>query len=139
MPDSASQHFMATAKKTSAKKSSTKKASTRKAASKRAPAKKSAAKKSATKKASTKRNATTARSNNPSSTGHGKAKKAPAKQGDHCWPGYKPVAGKKPGTKGSCAPKANKTAAQKEADGIAAAASKLRKAGGSKARANRSH
>jgi hypothetical protein len=56
----------------------------------------------------------------------------------HCWPGFKPVAGKQPGTKGSCEPKPHQTAAEKKADARAAAGSKLRKAGGSKAKANRS-
>jgi len=90
------------------------------------------AKKSASKKTST------ARSENPSSTGHGKAKKEPAKQTSQCWPGYEPVPGKARGTKGSCKPKAHQTGAEKKSDGMAAAASKLRKAGGSKARANHS-
>ncbi len=75
-------------------------------------------------------------SDNPSSTGKGKAKKEPAKQTSQCWPGYEPVPGKARGTKGSCEPKAHQTAAEKKSDGMAAAASKLRKAGGSKARAN---
>src|SRR5438309_9340429 len=75
-------------------------------------------------------------SDNPSSTGHGKAKKEPAKQTSQCWPGYEPVPGKPRGAKGSCKPKAHQTAAEKKSDGMAAAASKLRKAGGNKARAN---
>jgi hypothetical protein len=70
---------------------------------------------------------TNQRSKNPSSTGHGKAKKQPAKQESHCWPGYEPVPGKAPGEKGSCKPKANQTAAEKKSDAMAAAASKLRK------------
>jgi hypothetical protein len=48
------------------------------------------------------------------------------------------VPGKKRGTKGSCKPKAHQTAAERKSDGMAAAASKLRKAGGSKKRANHS-
>jgi hypothetical protein len=50
------------------------------------------------------------------------------KKENPCWPGYQPVPGKKPGSKGSCAPipgahsKATKRATQK-----AAAASKLEK------------
>lgn len=55
------------------------------------------------------------------------AKKAPAKKGSgaqHCWPGFKPVAGKAAGTKGSCEPKAQQTAAEKKADSRAAAARK---------------
>ena len=78
-------------------------------------------------------------SENPSSAGHGKAKKEPAKQTSHCWPGYEPVPGKASGTKGSCKPKANQTSSEKKSDAMAAAASKLRKAGGSKARANQAH
>lgn len=77
-------------------------------------------------------------SSNPSSTGHGRAKKQPAKQTSHCWPGYEPVAGKARNEKGSCKPKAHQTAAEKKSDGMAAASSKLRKAGGSKRRANHS-
>jgi hypothetical protein len=60
----------------------------------------------------------------------------PAKSTSHCWPGFEPVAGKEPGEKGSCKPKAHQTPAQKKADARAAAGSKLRKAGGSKAKAN---
>ena len=73
------------------------------------------------------------------------AKKASAKKtakkatgsAAHCWLGFKPVAGKKPGTKGSCEPKAKQTKGEKKADSRAAAGSKLRKAGGNKAKANR--
>jgi len=54
------------------------------------------------------------------------AKKSAKKSGP-CWPGYEPVPGKKPGTKGSCKPKANQTAAQRKADSRTAAASKLKK------------
>ena len=39
--------------------------------------------------------------------------------------GFERVPGKQAGTKGSCKPKANKTAAQKKGDQKAAAASKL--------------
>ncbi len=89
-----------------------------------ATAKKSAATKSATKKAPSKKSA---------------AKKSPAKKSAaHCWPGFEPVAGKTPGTKGSCEPKEHQTKAEKKGDAKAAAASKLQKAGGSKAKANRS-
>jgi hypothetical protein len=77
-------------------------------------------------------------SKNPSSTGHGKAKKEPAKQTSACWPGYEPVPGKPRGAKGSCKPKAHQTSAEKKSDAMAASASKLRKAGNSKARANHS-
>ena len=41
-------------------------------------------------------------------------------------------------TKGSCAPKAHQTAAEKKADSRAAAANKLEKAGGNKGKANKS-
>jgi hypothetical protein len=86
-------------------------------------AKKAAAKKSAAKKTSAK----------------GGPKKAPAKKSAaHCWPGFQPVAGKEPGTKGSCEPKPKQTAGERKADGKAAAASKLEKAGGSKSKANKS-
>ena len=113
---------MATAKKSAAKKSTAKKAAKK-------ATKKSAAKHSGSSPAK--------RSNNPSSTGHGKAKKEPAKQTSQCWPGYQPVPGKARGSKGSCEPKQHQTGAEKKSDAMAAAASKLRKAGGNKARANR--
>ena len=70
---------------------------------------------------------TIAHSANPSSTGHGKARKQPAEQTSRCWPGYEPVPGKTRGEKGSCKPKARQTAAEKKSDAMAAAASKLRK------------
>lgn len=63
------------------------------------------------------------------------AKKAPSKEAAakksaaHCWPGFKPVAGKEPGTKGSCEPKTKQTSAEKKGDAKAAAASKLGKGG----------
>ena len=66
------------------------------------------------------------------------AKKQPAKQTSHCWPGYEPVPGKARNETGSCKPKTHQTAAEKKSDAMAAAASKLRKAGGSKSRANHS-
>ncbi len=75
-------------------------------------------------------------SGNPSSTGHGKAKKQPAKQASRCWPGYEPVPGTQRGEKGSCKPKAHQTSSEKKSDAMAAAAGKLHKAGGNKARAN---
>src|ERR1700749_1294585 len=74
------------------------------------------------------------RSSNASSTGRGRAKKQPAKQTSQCWPGYEPVAGKSSHEKGSCKPKAHQTSAELKPDGMAAAASNLRKAGGSKER-----
>ena len=58
------------------------------------------------------------------------ATKAAKKTAAHCWPGFEPVAGKKPGTKGSCEPKAKQTGAEKKADSKAAAASKREKATG---------
>ena len=70
----------------------------KKSVAKKAPAKKKAAKKSAAKKSA-----------------------------GNCWPGFKPVAGKKPGTKGSCEPKEKQTASDKKGDAKAAAASKLSK------------
>ncbi len=115
---------MATAKKRTASKSSSASTSTKRAG-----------KKSAGTKART-RSAAAKHSDNPSSTGHGKAKKEPAKQTSQCWPGYEPVPGKARGTKGSCEPKAHQTDAEKKSDSMAAAASRLRKAGGNKARAN---
>jgi hypothetical protein len=78
------------------------------ATAKEAPAKKAPAKKSTAKKSP--------------------AKKTAAKGAAHCWPGFKPVAGKTPGTKGSCEPKAKQTQTEKQADSKAAAASKLEKA-----------
>jgi len=48
--------------------------------------------------------------------------------GQTCWPGYKRVPGTRAGTKGSCAPKARQTAAEKRADSKAAAARKRDKA-----------
>jgi hypothetical protein len=57
-------------------------------------------------------------------------KKAAKKSSAHCWPGFEPTPGKKPGTKGSCKPKPGKqSAATKKADQKAAAASKLEKQG----------
>ena len=58
-------------------------------------------------------------------------------EGPACWPGYERVPGKEAGTKGSCKPKANQTAGERKEDAREAAGSKLRKAGGNKARANR--
>ncbi len=63
---------------------------------------------------------------------------APAKKTSRCWPGFEPVPGKKPMTKGSCEPKTHQTAAEKKADARAAAGSKLQRAGGNKAKANES-
>ena len=82
-----------------------------------ATAKKSAAKKAPAKKAAGKKTAKKA------------AKKATGNAA-HCWPGFQPVAGKTPGTKGSCEPKAKQTSAEKKADSKAAAARKREKGGG---------
>ncbi len=79
------------------------------ATAKKAPAKKSAAKKSAAKKSPAKKST---------------AKKSGA---ETCWPGYKSVPGKEPGTKGSCEPKDKQTKSEKKGDQKAAAASKLGK------------
>ena len=57
--------------------------------------------------------------------------------GPACWPGFERVPGKEAGTKGSCKPKPNKSAGEKKEDAREAAGSKLRKAGGNKAKANR--
>lgn len=59
-----------------------------------------------------------------------KAAKKSASNGNPCWPGFEPVLGKKPRTKGSCKPEPGKhSAATKRATRKAAAASKLEKAG----------
>jgi hypothetical protein len=49
--------------------------------------------------------------------------------GQACWPGFKRVAGKKAGTKGSCEKKTTQTTNEKRADSKAAAASKREKTG----------
>ena len=87
-------------------------------------ASKSAAKKTSAKKTSAKKESLVKQKR---STGSGPA----------CWPGFERVPGKQAGTKGSCKPKANQTAGEKKADSRAAAGSKLQKAGGNKAKANR--
>jgi hypothetical protein len=99
---------------------------------KRTPAKKTVAKKSAAKTASNKTaaNKTAHRSSAKKST-------TPAKKTNVCWPGFEPVPGKQPMTEGSCRPKPHQTSAEKKADSRAAAGSKLQKAGGEKAKANR--
>ncbi len=58
--------------------------------------------------------------------------------GPACWPGFERVPGKEAGTKGSCKPKPNQSKGEKKEDAREAAGSKLRKAGGNKAKANRS-
>ena len=57
-------------------------------------------------------------------------------EGPACWPGFERVPGKEAGTKGSCKPKPHQTAGEKKEDSRIKAGSKLRKAGGNKARAN---
>jgi hypothetical protein len=54
-------------------------------------------------------------------------KKKVSGEGQACWPGFKRVPGTKAGAKGSCEPKAKQTAAEKKADGRAAAARKREK------------
>ena len=58
-------------------------------------------------------------------------------EGPACWPGFERVPGKEAGTKGSCKPKPNQTSGERREDAREAAGSKLGKAGGNKARANR--
>ncbi len=87
------------------------------ATAKKAPAKKTPAKKTPAKKSA--------------------AKKKPS-SAQTCWPGFEPTPGKAAGEKGSCKPKPNQTKSEKKADSRAAAGSKLKKAGGNKAKANRS-
>jgi hypothetical protein len=58
------------------------------------------------------------------------AKKSAKKSTSPCWPGFEPVPGKKPMTKGSCKPKKTQTAGEKKADSRAAAASKREKGKG---------
>jgi hypothetical protein len=55
-------------------------------------------------------------------------KKKSAGEGQACWPGFKRVPGARAGTKGSCEAKVKQTAAEKKADGRAAAARKREKA-----------
>jgi hypothetical protein len=58
------------------------------------------------------------------------AKKTAKKSSRRCWPGFEPILGKSPGTKGSCKPKpGKKSTAVKRADQKVAAASKLAKQG----------
>ncbi len=105
---------MATAKKSSAKK----------AAAKKTPAKKKAAKKSAAHKSTAHKSAAKTASNKTAHKKSAKKSTKPAEQTSQCWPGFTPVPGKEPGTKGSCKPKAKQTAGEKKADSRAAAASK---------------
>ena len=131
---------MATAKKTTsktaAKKTSAKKTAAKKTPAKKTPAKKtgetkSAVKKSAAKKTSAQKGATAKKESlvrQKRSTGDGPA----------CWPGFERVPGKEAGTKGSCKPKPNASKGEKKEDAREAAGAKLGRAGGNKAKANRS-
>lgn len=87
---------------------------------------KSPAKKSAAKKRAAKKSAAKTASNKTAHKTSAKKSTKPAKQTSQCWPGFEPVPGKEPGTKGSCKPKKNQTAGEKKADSRAAAASKQR-------------
>jgi hypothetical protein len=59
-----------------------------------------------------------------------KASKKSVSKDNPCWPGFEPVPGKKPMTKGSCKPEpGGHSAATKRATQKTAAASKLEKAG----------
>ena len=134
---------MATQKKSASKKVSATKSAAKKTAAKKSPAKKTAAKKTASKKAAPKK--TAAKKSAAKSRAQGSAKKQSlVKQkrstgdGPACWPGFERVPGKEAGTKGSCKPKPHQTAGEKKEDGREAAGSKLRKAGGNKAKANKS-
>ena len=103
-----------------------------------ATAKKTTAKKTGAKKTAAKKSAAKTASNKTAHKTSAKKSTKPAKKTSQCWPGFEPVPGKEPMTKGSCKPKANQTPGEKKADSRAAAGSKLQKAGGSKAKANKS-
>ena len=131
---------MATQKKTASKKVPGKKSAAKKTAAKGTTSTKTAAKKTATKKSAAKK---TAAKKTASATATGKKQslikqKRSTGDGPACWPGFERVPGKEAGTKGSCKPKPNQTSGEKKEDAREAAGSKLRKAGGSKAKANRS-
>lgn len=155
---------MATTKKSATKKPAVKKTAS---AAKKATAKKSPAKSSSSVKKGVKTSASTVKKTGVKhtnvtqyeqhKTASGKTerhKMAPAQakakkeslirqkrstgSGPACWPGFERVPGKQAGTKGSCKPKPHQTAAERKEDGREAAGSKLRKAGGNKALANRS-
>lgn len=140
---------MATAKKTTSKKSAKKtaaKASAAKGAAKttaaksagaaKAPAKKAAAKKTAAKKSSAKK--TAAKKGASAKKESLIRQKRSTGDGPACWPGFERVPGKEAGTKGSCKPKPNASKGEKKQDAREAAGAKLSKAGGNKAKANRS-
>ena len=94
------------------------------ATAKKAPAKKAPAKKTAGKKTAAKKTAAKTAANKTAHKTSAKKSTKPAKQTSQCWPGFTPVPGKEPGTKGSCKPKAKQTSGEKKADSKAAAASK---------------
>lgn len=154
-------------KKTAAKKSPAKKTSAKKTPAKKTAAKKSAAKSGGSVRKGVKTSAKTARKTGVKrmnvtkyeqhKTAGGKTerhkmvpKQAKEKKeslirqkrstgdGPACWPGFERVPGKEAGTKGSCKPKPNQSKGEKKEDAREAAGSKLRKAGGNKAKANRS-
>ncbi len=152
---------MATAKKTASKKTAAKKTAAKKTAAKKTAAKSSGSVKkgvktspSTAKKTGVKRTNITQYEQHKTASGKTARKKmepAQAKSkkeslikqkrstgdGPACWPGFERVPGKQAGTKGSCKPKPNKTAGESKEDGRLKAGSKLRAAGGNKARANR--
>ena len=153
------------AKKT-ASKGATKKSAAKKSAAKKSAAKKGAAKSSGSVRKGVKTSASTAKKTGVKRTnvtqyeqhktasgktarrkmspGEAKSKKESlikqkrsTGEGPACWPGFERVPGTKAGTKGSCEPKPHQTAGQRKEDARLKAGSKLRKAGGNKARANR--
>lgn len=157
---------MATAKKTGRKKTASKKPAGKKSAKKSA-SKKSAAKRSSSsvkknvknsspnaKKTGVKRTNVTQYEQHKTASGKTVRHKMSSKQakgkkeslirqkrstgsGPACWPGFERVPGTKAGTKGSCEPKPHQTAGERKEDARQAAGSKLREAGGNKAKANR--
>lgn len=155
---------MATAKKSprkSASKSAAKKSAAKKSAAKKSPAKSSTSVKKGVKTSTTtarktgvkRTNVTQYAQKKTASGGTKRTKMAPGQakakkeslitqkrssgSGPACWPGFERVPGKEAGSKGSCKPKAGKSSGEKKGDALAAAGSKLRKAGGNKAKANR--
>ena len=158
---------MATAKKSASKKTSAKKSAGSKTTAKKSAAKKSSAKgSSGSVKKDVKTSAATAQTTGVKRTnitqyeqhktasgktvrkkmspGQAKSKKESLirqkrsiGEGPACWPGFERVPGKQAGTKGSCTPKPHQTADERKEDAREAAGSRLRKAGGNKARANR--
>ena len=151
---------MATAKKTAAKKAAAKKSAAKKTATKKTSAKSSGSVKkgvktsaSTARKTGVKRTNVTQYEQHKTASGKTARKKmnpAQAKskkeslikqkrstgEGPACWPGYERVPGKQAGTKGSCKPKPNQSSGERKEDGRLKAGSKLRAAGGNKAKAN---